>query len=229
MVAIREGGKIKMRLFTIDAICMQMKILFSFPPFIGHLNPSLPIAKALVERGHEVHFISTTEVKEKIINETKIDTSNFYCTRSIHEEFYKGISLDNTSPLAPMEAIFSEFNLPKTEFVSQLMCHNIELERKLHDTIKLMQALNADIVIYDALIRGRDAMYAARILGFKSVGQFSLAGAGRYAEESCDVCVPNETILVLCTSYVHISNLVAGQTMAQQVCIHLLLRMRVNQ
>ena len=160
-----------------------MKILFSFPPFIGHLNPSLPIAKALVERGHEVHFISTTEVKEKIINATKIDTSNFYCSRSIHEEFYKGISLDNTSPLAPMEAIFSEFNLPKTEFVSQLMCLNIELERKLHDTIKLMRALHPDIVIYDALIRGRDAMYAARILGIKSVGQFSLAGAGRYEEK----------------------------------------------
>lgn len=207
MVAIREGGKIKMRLFTIDAICMQMKILFSFPPFIGHLNPSLPIAKALVERGHEVHFISTTEVKEKIINATKIDTSNFYCSRSIHEEFYKGISLDNTSPLAPMEAIFSEFNLPKTEFVSQLMCLNIELERKLHDTIKLMQALNPDIVIYDALIRGRDAMYAARILGIKSVGQFSLAGAGRYEEKRVVMFVYPMRQFLFCAHLMFISQI----------------------
>ena len=43
-----------------------MKILMVNIPFGGHVNPTLPLAKELVDRGHKVSYILTEEWKERI-------------------------------------------------------------------------------------------------------------------------------------------------------------------
>lgn len=43
------------------------KILMVNLPFAGHTNPTLPLAKALVERGHTVTYINAPEWEDKIV------------------------------------------------------------------------------------------------------------------------------------------------------------------
>lgn len=43
-----------------------MKILMVNVPFSGHVNPTLPLAKELVERGHDVSYILTNQWKDRI-------------------------------------------------------------------------------------------------------------------------------------------------------------------
>lgn len=43
-----------------------MKILMVNVPFSGHVNPTLPLAKELVERGHNVSYILTNQWKDRI-------------------------------------------------------------------------------------------------------------------------------------------------------------------
>ena len=43
-----------------------MNILMVNEPFSGHVNPTLPLAKELVARGHNVSYILTNEWKERI-------------------------------------------------------------------------------------------------------------------------------------------------------------------
>lgn len=44
----------------------KLKILMVNVPFSGHVNPTLPLAKELVSRGHEVSYILNDEWKERI-------------------------------------------------------------------------------------------------------------------------------------------------------------------
>ncbi|MGN1088901.1 MAG: glycosyltransferase, partial [Huintestinicola sp.] len=43
-----------------------MKILIANVPFSGHINPTLPLAKELVKRGHHVSYILTNQWKDRI-------------------------------------------------------------------------------------------------------------------------------------------------------------------
>src|ERR1043165_6206637 len=42
------------------------RFLFAPMPFTGHVNPGLPIARALVARGHDVRFYSTERFRKAI-------------------------------------------------------------------------------------------------------------------------------------------------------------------
>lgn len=42
------------------------KILMVNLPYSGHTNPTLPLAKRLVERGHQVTYINAPEFRERI-------------------------------------------------------------------------------------------------------------------------------------------------------------------
>lgn len=43
-----------------------MKILMVNVPFSGHINPTLPLARELVKRGHHVSYILTNQWKDRI-------------------------------------------------------------------------------------------------------------------------------------------------------------------
>lgn len=43
-----------------------MKVLMINIPYAGHTNPTLPLAKKLVQRGHEVYYINAEEFRSKI-------------------------------------------------------------------------------------------------------------------------------------------------------------------
>ena len=42
------------------------KYLFAIWPSIGHVNPGLPIAERLIEKGHEVVWYTSVHFKEKV-------------------------------------------------------------------------------------------------------------------------------------------------------------------
>lgn len=43
-----------------------MNILMVNVPYSGHVNPTLPLAKELVKRGHQVTYINAEEFRDKI-------------------------------------------------------------------------------------------------------------------------------------------------------------------
>ena len=44
----------------------KLRFAFCFPMATGHLNPSLPVAQALRNLGHEVHYLSRKEMEPMI-------------------------------------------------------------------------------------------------------------------------------------------------------------------
>ena len=53
----------------------SLRFAFAFPMATGHINPSLPLARSLVELGHEVHYLSRDEMQQ-MIEKTGVEGSH---------------------------------------------------------------------------------------------------------------------------------------------------------
>lgn len=78
------------------------RFLFAVWPSAGHVNPGLPLAKVLVERGHEVKFYTSKHFKEKVeaTGATYVPFKNArnFSGSTLNEDFpempkYKGVKL----------------------------------------------------------------------------------------------------------------------------------------
>lgn len=161
-----------------------MRVLFAFPSFHGHLNPSLPVAQSLVAKGHEVHYFSFEDVRDKIEKTSAI----FHSAVSEQPEYYAGRHMNG--PLGVLEGIFEELSLDATSFLSQLQTLNIALELQLPGAIRFLEELKPDVVVYDALVRSRDMQVAAKVLGIRAVGLLSIAGPGAWLGHSPATLLP---------------------------------------
>merc|ERR1719401_1304524 len=45
---------------------VRHRFAFVFPLASGHINPSLPVSRSLVEAGHEVHYVCREQMREAI-------------------------------------------------------------------------------------------------------------------------------------------------------------------
>lgn len=59
------------------------KILMVNLPYAGHTNPTLPLTKCLVERGHEVGYIHAPEWRDKI-EKTGANFIPYLTTQSVY-------------------------------------------------------------------------------------------------------------------------------------------------
>mmetsp|Transcript_60486 Transcript_60486/g.74130 ORF Transcript_60486/g.74130 Transcript_60486/m.74130 type:complete len:488 (+) Transcript_60486:62-1525(+) len=153
-----------------------MRLLVNCSEHVGHLNPALPVVKALVEAGHEVHF-ACLEIARKKIEEVG---AVFHNTMDIQSELYAGRGLQDTHAQIPKLALFDiiEEHGLEMSFLSILKCLNVSLEMELPGTLRFLQKLKPDVLIYDPIFLSRASPLAAKILGIPAVGLLTLAGPG---------------------------------------------------
>jgi len=161
-----------------------MRVLLACSAHIGHLNPMLVVARALVRLGHDVHFRSMEVVRAKVVGTGAI----FHDAVGSQPEFYAGRNL--SGPLGALEDVMLQHGLDPTSFLSHLQVYNLVLEQQLPGAVRLVRQLRPEVVIYDAITTCRDIMFAAKILQTPAIGIWSLAGPGAWATHAVTTMLP---------------------------------------
>ena len=77
----------------------MVRCLVTCSEHVGHLNPTLPVVKALVESGHEVHFLCLEMARKKVEEAGAI----FHNTVDVQSELYVGRGSENLAVFSIME------------------------------------------------------------------------------------------------------------------------------
>jgi len=150
-----------------------MKVVFACSAHAGHFNPTLPVVKALVSLGHEVHYICFEPMRAKI----ESAGATFHSCVDIQPELYaqRSVALGG---LGACNAIMDELGLDTSSLLSMMMTFNVTLEKELPGTLRFFQDIRPDVVVYDSLSFCRYAPYGSAILGIPAVGLLTIAGPG---------------------------------------------------
>ncbi|CAJ1394198.1 unnamed protein product [Effrenium voratum] len=144
---------------------------FVFPMASGHLNPSLPMARMLLEEGHQVHYLCREPMREAIEG----CGASFSSAVDEETELYDGREQDFFGCL---EALKTEHGLQEEPMLYAMMkLMPIQMELQLPGLLRWLQKIRADAVVYCPLV-SREAAYAAQILGLPSVSLLTTAGPG---------------------------------------------------
>lgn len=150
---------------------MQRRFAFVFPMASGHINPSLPIARALVRQGHEVHYQCRNQMREAIEH----TGARFHDEIQNCTEMYDG---REPSLFNALESLKKEFGLEDDAMlVSYKKLGPIIMELMVPGTLRFLQRVNADVVVCCPLMN-KDAVYAAKFLKIPCVGLLTTAGPG---------------------------------------------------
>lgn len=149
---------------------------FIFPHFVGHINPSLPLARRLVEEGHAVHYVCHKDARAKIE-----DTgATFHGVADVEPELYKDQSMDFGGMLGDM---CSEFDLDMTKPCTTLWALKwLMLERQLPGLLRLLKELMPHAVVY-CPERSFEGCMAAQVLGLPRVALITFAGPAAAGEQ----------------------------------------------
>ncbi|CAK0830624.1 unnamed protein product [Prorocentrum cordatum] len=150
-----------------------MKVVFACSAHVGHLNPTLPVVKALVSLGHEVHYICFETMRAKI----ESAGAKFHSCEDIQPELYARRSLA-PGGIGACNAIMGELGLDTSSVLSMLMTLNLSLEKELPGTLRFFKDIRPDVVVYDPLVFCRYAAHGAAVMGIPAVGLLTLAGPG---------------------------------------------------
>jgi len=161
--------------------CHPRCFAFIFPAIPGHVNPSLALARRLVQHGHQVHYLCADNLQKTIESTGAIFHSNVLC----QPELYHGRS--HEPPLGALGSTMKEFHVEVqgthfgATFIARSMVANVMLEMQLPGTLRFLREVKPHVVVYDPMIVCRDGLYAAQLLGLPSVGLLTVAGPGAYA------------------------------------------------
>lgn len=159
------------------------RFAFCFSTASGHTNPSFPIARQLVKRGHSVTYLSSAVFKGAI------EATGAAFVDEV-EELSELMQPDPAKPRA--ENFMSAFLALATEFgkdaahgygnIKQWAAtHNIAIERQLPAFLRFFSeengALKFDAAVYDNLMLGVVA-HACRLLNLPAVALCTVAGPG---------------------------------------------------
>jgi len=144
---------------------------FVFPMASGHINPSLPVARSLVEAGHEVHYLCRPQMREAIE-----DTGATFHSDVEHEpELYEGREVDL---LGALKSLKQEYGLENENFADSAFRFKMPMiEMMLPGVIRWLRSLHPCAVAY-CPVMNEEAGFAAQFLGIPSVALLTLAGAG---------------------------------------------------
>jgi len=147
---------------------------FIFPMMSGHINPSLPVARALVAAGHDVHYLSREQMRQAIE-----DTgARFHSDVEQEPELYSGRELS----FAPSLVLKREHDLEEKTFTEiRASLQVAALELAMPGCLRWLQQVRADAIFYDPLVN-LEAPYAGAVLGIPSVALLTLAGPGAYTK-----------------------------------------------
>jgi len=146
-------------------------VLFSLPPHVGHVNPSLPLARKLVELGHVVHYVSHEQLRLKIEGTGAV----FHSAVDTQPELYVGRGSDYFSMFVHLKA---EFGVDPGKTVLALwQLRNIMLDLQLPGLLRLFHLLKPTIVVFCPLSSPEGGV-AARVFGIPGVALNTFAGPG---------------------------------------------------
>ncbi|MBO7747092.1 hypothetical protein I8J29_23100 [Paenibacillus sp. MWE-103] len=118
------------------------KFLFAAMPIQGHISPGLPIAKRLVEDGHEVMWYSTSKYKGKI---------EATGARFAHVQSAKDLDDSRYEDWFPERSKFQGVNQMKFDLKHIFFG---EMPAYAADIAKLLKEFPADVVVIDAAFTG---------------------------------------------------------------------------
>ncbi|CAK0862762.1 unnamed protein product, partial [Prorocentrum cordatum] len=153
--------------------CTRHTFAFIFPLASGHVNPSLPLARALVQKGHAVHYLSFDQLREAVE-----DTGATWHSAVEHQTEMFGSS-SRVDVLKARGDLLAEVGL-EVKFLHVLGVRNIVLERTVPGTERFLRELRPDGVVYCPL-SCPDAMLAAKVVGIPSASLNTIAGPGALA------------------------------------------------
>ena len=158
------------------------RFAFIFPMASGHLNPSLPVARALVEGGHQVAYLCREQMRDAIEG----TGAAFHDEVLEMPEMYEGRSPDMFGALTDMQ---KEYGLENDNMmVAMMKLKEIMSEMMLPGILRWLKRLKAQVVVCCPLMN-RDACLATEILKIPCVGLLTTAGPGSMAslfEDSFD-------------------------------------------
>jgi len=149
--------------------------LFVFPRMPGDVNPSFPVARRLVGRGHAVYYLSPDyRAAIEDTGATFLDATKYY---KLYEEGRTPETFGAANQLK------SELGLPESdgEYMVRVKIANIELEKKLDGILKAIELTQADVLVYDPVLC-RQAAVAREIAKIPAVALLGFNGHGAWAE-----------------------------------------------
>lgn len=144
---------------------------FIFPMASGHINPSLPLARALVRLGHRVHYLSREQMRTAIE-----DTGAIFHSDIDHlTELYTNRVPDL---VGAAESLKKEYGCESDSLIESIFKFRaVSLELKLPGTIRWLRSICANVVVFCPLLH-LEAAYGGQLLGIPSVGLLTTAGPG---------------------------------------------------
>eukprot|EP00931_Biecheleriopsis_adriatica_P024633 TRINITY_DN15299_c0_g1_i4.p1 TRINITY_DN15299_c0_g1~~TRINITY_DN15299_c0_g1_i4.p1 ORF type:complete len:475 (+),score=101.55 TRINITY_DN15299_c0_g1_i4:131-1555(+) len=141
----------------------------------GDVNPSFPIARRLVDEGHAVYYLSPDyQAAIEDTGATFLDAKEYY-------DLYK----EGRSPetFGAANQLKRELGFPECdgEYLVRVKIANIELEKKLDGTLRALEEVKAQTVLYDPVLC-REGAIAAEIAKCKAVALLAFNGHGAWAE-----------------------------------------------
>mmetsp|Transcript_29904 Transcript_29904/g.85815 ORF Transcript_29904/g.85815 Transcript_29904/m.85815 type:complete len:507 (-) Transcript_29904:241-1761(-) len=164
---------------------MPMRFVFSCSAHVGHLNPTLPLVRALVDLGHEVHFVCFEMARAKI----ESAGGTFHDAQDVQTELYASRKADGHSPKDAIFILMEELGL-EMSFLNVLKVLNVAVEMELPGTLRFLREMRPDVVVYDPLIAARAFPLAAKALGVPAVGLLTVAGPGSLLEHGPPLLEP---------------------------------------
>ena len=133
---------------SVPSFSKTKRFAFVFTTASGHTNPSLPIARLLVGRGHEVIYLSSAVFQTAIegtgaafVGETAVLTDLYHSGMDNFMLMFKGL--------------VTEFGCETAPFVKQqLKVKNVIVERQLPGLIQFLKEASPpfDAVVYDPIM-----------------------------------------------------------------------------
>mmetsp|Transcript_58176 Transcript_58176/g.175894 ORF Transcript_58176/g.175894 Transcript_58176/m.175894 type:complete len:542 (+) Transcript_58176:123-1748(+) len=145
------------------------RFAFIFPMASGHVNPSFPVARSLVERGHEVHYLSFEQMRAPVA-----DAGATYHSAVEHlTEYYVDPEL---GVLEAFSQLLREHGLDG-KFSNIVKVGNMGVERRLPGTLRFLKEVEPHAVVFCPLAH-REAPMAAKVLRIPCASLLTTAGPG---------------------------------------------------
>jgi len=148
---------------------------FIFPMAAGHINPSLPVARRLVQLGHQVHYLCREQMRAAIQ-----DTGATFHSDVEHEpELYNG---REPGLIGAMEDFKKEHGMEGASIMVALAkLREPMVELMLPGVLRWLRRLEPSAVLFCPMLN-HEAAIAAKILGIPRVPILTIAGPGSLAK-----------------------------------------------
>lgn len=163
-----------------NATKSPQRFAFVFPMFAGHINPSLPMARRLVQQGHEVHYLCYEPLRKAVEDTGAV----FHSEIESQPELFEGRGNDMFEVVEALQGENAEMQ-DDSLILAWLKMNNVILQGQLPGTMRFLEQLKPSAVVYCPLC-SRHAGYAAEVLSIPSVALLTIAGPGSWGPSQAE-------------------------------------------